>query len=353
MKAPSDQAARRTPVGLALVLASTMAFAVGPVGARLAFEDGSDTLTVVALRGVVAAALMALLVLLLRQAFRLDRRASPWTLACGALQGVAVYWFLGSVALVPVGVAVLVFFTHPFLLAAFAHWRGTERLTARKAMLMAAAFGGLALVIGPELAGIDMTGLALAALSSVAIGGMILCIGRALAHASSTQVNLYATLASTIAIGLVATLLAAWSPPAGATGWLGILAAGLGVGLGLLAFFAALRHLGMVRAAAPATPNGPRPRPSCRRTRRTTAARPTTGICRVQCPRRALSRRPGRRPSPLPRHSCRRSARSTRPARAASRRCWCASTRRSRPARTRTAMNRRPGDARPLANQAS
>jgi drug/metabolite transporter (DMT)-like permease len=249
MSAAPDPMARRPSAGVALVIASTLAFAVGPVGARLAFEDGSNTLTVVALRGVVAAALMALLVLLLRQHFRLDRRAWRWTLACGTLQGIAVYSFLGSVALVPVGVAVLIFFTHPLLLATLAHWRGTERLTARKAVLMGAAFGGLALVLGPELVGIDLAGLALAALSSVAMSGLILCIGRAQLRASSTQVNLYATLVSTLALGLVATLLGAWAPPTGNTGWLGILAAGLGVGLGLLAFFAALRHLSLVRAS--------------------------------------------------------------------------------------------------------
>jgi drug/metabolite transporter (DMT)-like permease len=249
MNAAPNPIARRPGAGVALVVASTLAFAVGPVGARLAFEDGSNTLTVVALRGVVAAALMVLLVLLFRQRLRLNRRAWSWTLACGTLQGIAVYGFLGSVALVPVGVAVLVFFTHPLLLAILAHWRGTERLTARKALLMGAVFGGLALVLGPELVGIDLAGLALAAVSSVAISGMILCIGRAQRHASSTQVNLYATMVSTLGIGLVATLLGAWALPTGETGWLGILAAGLGVGLGLLAFFAALRHLSLVRAS--------------------------------------------------------------------------------------------------------
>jgi drug/metabolite transporter (DMT)-like permease len=198
---------------------------------------------------VVAAVLMALLVLLFRQDFRLDRRAWPWALACGTLQGIAVYGFLGSVALVPIGVAVLVFFTHPLLLATFAHWRGMERLTVRKGILMGATFAGLALVLGPEFGNIEPSGLALAALSSVAISGMILCIGRAQRHASSTQVNLYATAISTLGVGLVATLLAAWTPPMGATGWLGILTAGLGVGLGLLAFFAALRHLSPVRAS--------------------------------------------------------------------------------------------------------
>lgn len=249
MQAGPDPPSRKPGLGVGLVMASAAAFAFGPVGARLAYEDGSATLTVVALRGMVAVALMASLVLLFRQEFRLHRRAWPWALACGALQGVAVYGFLGSVALVPISVAVLVFFTHPLLLAAVAHWRGTERLTARKGVLMVLAFAGLALALGPEFGAIEPSGLALAALSSVAVGGMILCIGRAQRHASSTQLNLYATAISTLSISLVATLLSAWTPPTGARGWLGIVAAGLGVGLGLLAFFAALRHLGPVRAS--------------------------------------------------------------------------------------------------------
>ncbi len=231
------------------MLASTLAFALGPVGARLAFEDGSNTPTVVALRGVVAAALMALLVAALAQRFRPDRRAWPWVLACGALQGIAVYGFLGAVALVPVSVAVLVFFTHPLLLAAVAHWRGTERLTSSKAVLVGVVLAGLVLVLAPELRGIRPEGLALAALSSLAMCGMILCIGRAHRHASSSQVNLYATVVSTLGVGLLTTVAGGWAAPQTATGWLGILAAGLGVGLGLLAFFAALRHLGAVRAS--------------------------------------------------------------------------------------------------------
>lgn len=243
-----DPAARSPGAGVALVIASTLAFAVGPVGARLAFEAGSNTLTVVALRGVVAAALMALLLLALRQGFGLHRRAWPWAAACGVLQAIAISCFLGAVARVPVGVAVLLFFTHPLLLAGVAHWRGTERLTARKAALMGVAFAGLVLVLGPEAGGLDPAGLALAALSSVAIAGVILCAGRAQRHAGSTQLNLHATLVATLGSGLVATLLGTWALPGGGAGWLGIVVAGLGVGLGLLGFFAALRHLGVVRA---------------------------------------------------------------------------------------------------------
>ena len=86
---PTDKQA----AGILLVLASTIAFAVGPTAARLALDDGSNTLTVVTLRGVIGAALMAPLVPMSRQGFGIDRRAWRWCLCCGAFQAVAVYAF--------------------------------------------------------------------------------------------------------------------------------------------------------------------------------------------------------------------------------------------------------------------
>jgi drug/metabolite transporter (DMT)-like permease len=56
-------------------------------------------------------------------------------------------------------------------------------------------------------------------------------------------------LVGTLGAGAVAAALGAWALPVGAGGWLGVLVAGLGVGLGVLAFFAALRHLSLVRAS--------------------------------------------------------------------------------------------------------
>jgi drug/metabolite transporter (DMT)-like permease len=235
-------------IGVLLVLASTIAFAVGPTAAKVAFDNGANTLTVVALRGVVAAALMALLVLATRQGFGVDRAAWRWCLCCGAFQAVAVYGFIGSVASVPVGVAVLVFFTHPLLVAAVAHWSGGERLTARKLLLATAVLAGLAMALGPEAGALDPSGVALAGLASLAMCGVVLCTGRAQERATSAQVNLHATAAGTAALIVLTTALGGWALPSNAIGWLGVLGAGVGIGAGLLAFFAALRHLGPARA---------------------------------------------------------------------------------------------------------
>jgi drug/metabolite transporter (DMT)-like permease len=235
-------------VGVLLVLASTAAFAFGPVGARVAFEDGSNTLTVVALRGVVAAVLMSLLIGLRREGFAMGRAAWQWCLGCGLLQAVVVYGFIGSVASIPVSVAVLVFFTHPILVALFAHWFGSERLTLRKGLLAVLVLVGLALALGAEASTLDPYGLGLAVLASGAMVGMILCVGRAQQLATSTQVNLYATAASTVAFAAMATVVSGWAMPASATGWVGIAGAGAGIGIGLLALFAAFHYLSAVRA---------------------------------------------------------------------------------------------------------
>lgn len=243
-----SQGISRQASGIALVLLASVAFAIGPTAARLALDNGSNTLTVVALRSLVSAVLMAGLLLAAGGGLWPPRRAWPWCLACGAMQAVGVYGFIGSVALIPVGAAVLVFFTHPMLIAFVAHLRGRERLTPRKLALAVLSFAGLAAVLAPEATALDPLGLGLAAVAAVAIGAMILCTGRAQAHASSTQVNLVASAIGALAFSSLATALGGWSLPVNTTGWLGILGAGIGVAVALLAFFAALRRLSMVRA---------------------------------------------------------------------------------------------------------
>jgi drug/metabolite transporter (DMT)-like permease len=240
--------ARREAVGVLLVLASAVAFAIGPTAARLALENGSNTLTVVTLRGVFGAAIMALLIPTFRQGFRIDRRASRWLLGCGLFYALTLYGFIASIAHVPVNVAVLIFFTHPILLAVLAHRRGVDRLTAAKLALALTVLAGLALVLGTGVGDLDPTGMALAALAAVAMCGMILCSARAQEHATSTQVNFAVTAATSVLFALLTTALGAWALPLNTVGWLGIAGAGAGIGLGLLTFFAALRHLSPVRA---------------------------------------------------------------------------------------------------------
>lgn len=235
-------------LGVLLVLASTAAFALGPTAAKLALYSGSNTLTVVTLRSAIGAVLMAGLIALLRQGFCLDPRSWRPCLACGVFGGLTVYAFIAAVGYVPVNAAVLVFFAHPIGVAAIAWWSGDERLTATRLFLALAALAGLALALGPGVGELAPAGIALAALAAAAMCGMVLCSARAQEHATSAQVNFYVTAATGAVCAVPTATLGAWALPSDATGWLGILGAGVGIGFGLLLFFAALRHISAVRA---------------------------------------------------------------------------------------------------------
>lgn len=251
MAVPTDltsQATRQPLIGIALVLASAAALAVAPTAAKLALDSGGNTLTVVALRGAIGLALMALLLAGSRQPFGVGRRTLAWCLCAGLFHALATYGFIGSVGYIPVSLAVPIVFTHPILVAVVSHWRGGERLTRRKLALALAALAGIALVLGREAGNLDPVGVGLAALAAAAVSGMILFIARAQEGATSTQANFHMTAVAVAA--LVAATIAgnAWSFPSGAVGWLGLAGAGVGVTVGFLTFFAAFRHIGPVRA---------------------------------------------------------------------------------------------------------
>lgn len=235
-------------IGVFLVLISATAFAIGPTSAKLAFDNGSNVLTVAALRGFIGAVLLGLLIAILGQSIRISRPALRWCLLGSAFTGLMVYGFIGSVSYIPIGVAVLIFFTHPILIAVFIHRRGGDRLAPAQFLFAFGALAGLALALAPTFDSIDPIGIALAALAAVTVCGAILCGARAQQFATSTQVNFYVTAITGAAFAVLTFALADWSLPINALGWLGVVGAGVGIAVGLLTFFVAFRYLSPVRA---------------------------------------------------------------------------------------------------------
>lgn len=239
---------KRQLTGIALVLLSTVAIAIVPTAAKLAYEAGSNTLTVVTMRGVIAVALIAALIVVSGKGFRTTRAALKLSIISGLFYTAMSYGFLGSVAYIPVSFMVLIYFTHPILIAGIAHWQGKERLGSRKLVLAVSVFVGLAIVLGPDLLSLDPIGVALAVLAAVTVCGMILFNAKAQDGASSTLVNFYMTSVTVVIFLIVTTLQSDWSFPSNSLGWLGLVGAGVGLVVGLLAFFAAFRYIGPVRA---------------------------------------------------------------------------------------------------------
>lgn len=235
-------------IGISLVLLSGAAIAVVPTAAKLAFEAGSNTPTVLTFRGIIGTTLMAVVMIASGQDFAVKGRAPALCLGVGLTHALVSYGFIGSVAHIPVSLTVLVYSTHPLLLAVIVHGQGGERLTPRKLALAVAALVGLALTLDAAFDKLAGAGVGLAMLASIAVCGMILLSARVQRQASSTQVNFYMMAVTATVFAVPTTAGGAWSLPSGAIGWLGLAGAGIGVTVGIFAFVAAFRFISPVRA---------------------------------------------------------------------------------------------------------
>jgi len=129
----------------------------------------------------------------------------------GAMVGVG---YLSAVAFVPVGVAVMIFYTYPALIALATPFVDGRRLTGPAIAAFALAACGLTLAVGAQASGLDWRGVALAGLASLAAAAQLFFASRA--PGGGGFVTLFWSQAVMIPI-LVATTLAVG--PAGAAAW--------------------------------------------------------------------------------------------------------------------------------------
>jgi drug/metabolite transporter (DMT)-like permease len=234
--------------GVALVVLSDIALSIAPSGAKLAYDGGSNTLTVVALRGVIAMILLAICAFALRLPFKASAGAFCWSVLAGLFYSIMLYGYLGSVEYIPVSLAILIYFIHPILIVILAAFKGDGSFGWQKIGLSVVVFLGLGIAIGPELQTLDGRGIALALLAAAGVCGMILFNARAQAGMSNVLTNFYMTAVTGGVFTLITTMSGGWAIPQTSSGWVGVALTGIGMVVGLLAFFAAFKYIGPVRA---------------------------------------------------------------------------------------------------------
>ncbi|MEQ8603977.1 MAG: DMT family transporter [Marivibrio sp.] len=229
-------------LGPAVVLGSAAGFAMNTPIAPLVYADGGNAATLMVAR-TGAAGLLALLVLIAaRRLPRIPRAAWP-ALACAtvslAAQGLG---YLGSVAFIPVGLAAVIFFTWPIMIALIDPLLGGPKLRRLDGLAFLVAFAGLALAIGPSLETLDPRGIALALLGAVGLASFLLFSRHALTSVPTMTVSLTANFGAVAICALAAPMLfGGLSFPGGETGRLAMAAVCGFYTLALLLQFTALK----------------------------------------------------------------------------------------------------------------
>jgi drug/metabolite transporter (DMT)-like permease len=156
---------RRT--GILHALAAATAYGTLPSMVRAASSLGVPAVESAVLRTLLAATLLGAVVAVSGAGFRVPRAARA-AFAGQALATLAIsVSYLMAVEYIPVGLAVIIFFTFPVLITLAAPLVEGHRPATASLVAAGLAFAGLALAIGPRFDGLDPRGLALAAIAAL------------------------------------------------------------------------------------------------------------------------------------------------------------------------------------------
>jgi drug/metabolite transporter (DMT)-like permease len=232
--------------GSALAAGSAVAFGLGTTFGRIAYDGGSNPLTVAAFR-VACFVLLIGPLQLGRGRLRIDGpslRASLWMGACLLVVGLG---YLGSVSFIPVGLSALVYYSYPLLVGLIAATAGRERLGWGRLAALLVAFGGLALALGAELSVLDWRGIACVGAAAVSTAILNSFADPALRDRDPLLINLYVNV--WIALALLALLAARGGAALPGTA-LGLAGLCLSYIAAFVAWFFAARMIGAVELSA-------------------------------------------------------------------------------------------------------
>lgn len=236
-------------LGIALALFSAVGYGTMITATRLAYDAGSNPLTLIVARAAVPGAILALIMLARRQSFALAPGAFRPVAGVALSQLGITIGYLGAVAYIPVSLAALVFYAYPVLVAGLLPLLGRGRVHWTAALAFLAAFAGLALALAPTFAVLDLLGLALAL--GAALSGVLLMLAadRLPPAQDMLAVGLTMNLATLAVAAPYAAVAGGLAAPVTALGWGAIAYVCLGFLGAFIATIGAVRHAGALRTA--------------------------------------------------------------------------------------------------------
>ncbi len=235
--------------GLLLVFAVATGFAANSACAAVAYQAGSNPLTVLATRSILAVLFLLAVLRLQGIEARLAPRRRAIAIALGVLMATYSYGLLGAIQYIPVALGVITFYTYPLLVGIGAWLTGRERPSALQALALVVAFGGLYLVLDVPGGGLDPRGIALAMMGAVLVSVLLLLNNRLVGSGDSRPVTLHMLITAAVCYVAATTVLGALALPGTASGWLAFAAVPVFYSFSIVGVFVAMSMIGPVKTS--------------------------------------------------------------------------------------------------------
>ena len=236
-------------IGIALALAAAAGYASANTSATVAYNGGSNALTVAAARFLVPTAALIIWLRLSGAPLTLPKRDAIIAGSLGVVTAFYTWALLKSFSAIPFALAVLIFYLFPLIAAVIVAMFGWERLSWKTVAGIVLAFAGLALALDIRSGNLNAAGVALAFLAAVGLAVVVAVSSRLFGKHDARPLTLYmAAVASGVLLILCATS-GDFALPQTHSGWTGFLASAAFYGFAMIAFFIALSMIGAVRVS--------------------------------------------------------------------------------------------------------
>jgi len=234
-------------VGVVLATTAAVSFAANTTLARIAYDGGSNVMTYLTVRTILAGAVVLALLTLSRGPLKLPLRKRLAAFGIGLVLALYSFGMMSSIKFIPVALAVLIFYTYPLLTTVYLWLSGHERPTWTSGAAVVIAFVGLALALDIDGGSLNLRGVALAGLAALGITAVVILNSRLVGGGDSRPVTLHMMASAAIAYTFVTLALGDFALPAGSPGWWSFIGGPLFYAVAIITFFIAMSKLGPFR----------------------------------------------------------------------------------------------------------
>ena len=235
--------------GNAVALASAITFATSITLVALIYQAGANVHAVNLSRALAFAGVVALILTLRRESPALPPRAAMRCVLVGLLFCGELYGLVASIQYIPVGLAVLIMYTYPLMVAISGWLSGAEPFTLDRLLAILAAFAGLILALHAPADQIDWRGVAWAAFTAASFAAVLIASGRTMRGIDRWVMMLYLTGTTAVVVGAASLTLVDLQWPRSGQGW-AILTTSTGFYvLATILLFTAVKMIGPLRTA--------------------------------------------------------------------------------------------------------
>ena len=237
------------PVNAFFVIGVAVVFSLVSSCARLAYDSGSNALTIVALRTPLVGIALWAYMRARGVSCRLPPSERNWAFVLGAVLAFSTLVLNKALAIIPVPIAILIFYTYPLLTSLVSWVTRTELFSWRVAAALVIAFCGIGLALQVKGGPLNAAGLAYSFAAAAGWGSLLYLSGRVFRGGDSRPRTLHMMFSGSLLVLLACAVTGDVAFPATQKGWIGFAGVPFIYGVAIIGHMAAVIAIGAMKTA--------------------------------------------------------------------------------------------------------